>query len=158
MEKTGINSDSLNNMSKEQVKERVIEFDTEEWRRSMETKSTLRVYRRYKVGVREEDIYRNDGPSVCLYRARANALGLNDFNRHGREVDERETLCGLCGEEVENLGPFVLRCKELNERDVAMVERMRGESEEETLGALLFEGGNKGSRYNDLPVVGGKAI
>ena len=67
------------------------------------------------MGVREEDIYRNDGPSVYLFRARANALGLNDFNRHGREVEERETLCGMCGEEVEDLGHFMLRCKELNE-------------------------------------------
>ena len=50
------------------------------------------IYRRYKVGVREEDIYRNDGPSIYLFRARTNALGLNDFNRHGREVDERETI------------------------------------------------------------------
>ena len=56
-------------------------------------------------------------------------------------MDESETLCGLCGEEVEDLGHFVLRCKELNERDVALVERMRGESEDETLGALLFGGG-----------------
>ena len=43
----------------------------------MATKNTLYIYRRYKVGVKEEDIYRNDGPSVFLYRARVNALGLN---------------------------------------------------------------------------------
>ena len=93
------------------------------------------------MGVRDEDIYRNDGPSVYLFRARTNALGLNDFNRHGREVDERETLCRLCGEEVEDLGHFMLRCKELNERVDVLVDRMRGENDRETLGALLFEGG-----------------
>ena len=76
MEKMGMDDNSLSDMSKEQVKERVIEIDTGEWRRSMETKSTLHVYRRYKVGVKEEDIYRNNGPSVYLYRAMANALGV----------------------------------------------------------------------------------
>ena len=55
-------------------------------------------------------------------------------------MDESETLCGLCGEEVENLGHFVLRCNELNEMDVALVERMRRESEDEILGVLLFGG------------------
>ena len=55
MEKMGMDDNSLNDMSKEQVKERVIEIDTGEWR-SMETKSTLCLYRRYKVGVKEEDI------------------------------------------------------------------------------------------------------
>ena len=159
MEKMGMDDNSLSDMSKEQVKERVIEIDTGEWRSSMETKSTLCMYRRYKVGVKEENTYRNDGPSVYLYRARTNALGLNDFNRHGRDVDRGETLCGLCGEEVEDLGHFVLRCKELSERDDALIQRMRGENEEETLAALLFTGvGDEGSRYNDLPVVGGEGI
>ena len=106
--KMGMDSDSLRAMSKEQIKDRVIEIDTGEWRRNMATKNTLYIYRRYKVGVKEEDIYRNDGPSVFLYRARANALGLNDFNRHRGGGDMRETLCGLCGEEVEDLGHFML--------------------------------------------------
>ena len=44
MEKTGIDSDSLSTMSKEQVRDRVLEFDTDEWRRSMETKSSLYIY------------------------------------------------------------------------------------------------------------------
>ena len=70
----GMDNNSLSDMSKEQVKERVIEIDTGEWR-SMEMKSTLRVYRRYKVGVKEENIYRNDGPSVYLYRARKTRWG-----------------------------------------------------------------------------------
>ena len=49
MENMGMDDNSLSDMSKEQVKERVIEIDTGEWRRSMETKSTLHVYRRHRV-------------------------------------------------------------------------------------------------------------
>ena len=30
-------------------------------------------------------------------------MGLNDFNRHWREEDRRVTLCGICGEEDEDL-------------------------------------------------------
>ena len=134
--------DRLRMMSKEQLKERVLKIDTMEWKRSMDEKSTLYIYRRYKEGVKEENIYRNDGPSVSLYRARDNVMGLNDFNRHQREEIRRETLCGICGEEVEDLCHFVLRCKGLEERDEAMVERMRGVNEEETLGRLLFTGGH----------------
>ena len=124
------------------MKERVIEMDTMEWKRSMDEKSTLYIYRIYKDGAREENIYRNDGPSVSLYRARANVMGLNDFNRHQREEIRRETLCGICGEEVEDLSHFMLRCKGLEERDEEMVERMRGVDEIETLGRLLFTGGH----------------
>ena len=104
----------------------------------MATKSTLFIYRMYKVSMKEEGIYRNDSPSVFLYRARANALGLKDFNRH-REGGE--TQCGLCGEEDEDLGHFILRCREIGERDCDMVERMRGENDNETLGLLLFSRG-----------------
>ena len=136
-----MDSNSLRAMSKEQIKDRVIEINTGEWRRNMATKNTLYIYRRYKVGVKEEDIYRNDGPSVFLYRARANALELNDFNRHrgGGGIDE--TLCGLCSEEVEDLGHFMLRCRVLEERDSELIERRRGVNDNETLGSLLFSGG-----------------
>ena len=82
----GLEFENLRELSKEQVKMKVIEMDTIEWRRRMNEKSTLYIYRIYKEGVKEEEIYRNDGPSVYLYRARANAMGLNDFNRHQREV------------------------------------------------------------------------
>ena len=119
----------------------MIEIETGEWRKNMATKNTLYIYRRYKVVVKEEDIYRNDKPSIFLYRARANALGLNDFNRHRGRGGIDETMCGLCSEEVEDLGHFMLRCRVLEERHSELIERMRGVNDDETLGSLLFSGG-----------------
>ena len=91
--------------------------------------------------MKEERLYRNDGPSVYLFRARANVMGLNDFNRHHRDEVRRVTVCGICGEEDEDLGHFMLRCEGISERDERLVERMRGVDEVETLGKLLFTGG-----------------
>ena len=51
------------------------------------------------------------------------------------------TLCGICGEEDEDLCHFILRCKGIGERDERMVESMRGVDDVETLGKLLFIGG-----------------
>ena len=142
LDRVGLEFENLRELSKEQVKMKVIEMDTIEWRRRMNEKSTLYIYRIYKEGVKEEEIYRNDGPSVYLYRARANAMGLNDFNRHQREVDRRVTLCGVCGEEDEDLCHFILKCRGIRERDERMIESMRGVNDVETLGRLLFTGGH----------------
>ena len=116
MDKVGLEYDGLRAMSKGQLRGRVIEMDTVEWKRGMERKSSLYIYRLYKESVKEEGIYRNNRPSVYLYRARANVMGLNDFNRHQREEARRITLCGVCGEEDEDLGHFILRCRGIGER------------------------------------------
>ena len=142
LDRVGLEYDSLRELSKGQLKGKVIEMDTMEWRREMNRKSSLYIYRIYKEGVKDEDIYRNDGPSVYLYRARANVMGLNDFNRHQREEARRVTLCGICGEEDEDLCHFLLRCRGISERDDRMIERMRGVDDVDTLGKLLFTGGH----------------
>ena len=52
LEKVGLEYDSLGEMSKGQLKEKVIEMDTMEWKRDMERKSSLYFYRIYKESER----------------------------------------------------------------------------------------------------------
>ena len=47
LNKVGLEYDSLGEMSKGQLKERVIKMDTMEWKRDMERKSSLYIYIEY---------------------------------------------------------------------------------------------------------------
>ena len=64
--------------SKEEIKQKVIIWDNEQWTSEIETKSSLLLY---KI---QENIYDNR-PSTILYKARSNTLPLNDRNRHKKK-------------------------------------------------------------------------
>ena len=52
----------------------------------------------------------------------------------------------MCGAEREDIEHFVLKCRNLeHRRDGELIERLKGENEEETLGNLLF-----GAKDDDL--------
>ena len=68
--------------SKEEIKQKVIIWDNEQWTSEIETKSSLLLNRNFKDKIQEEYIYDNRPSSIILYKARSNALPLNDRNRH----------------------------------------------------------------------------
>ena len=75
--------------SKEEIKQKVIIWDNEQWTSEIKTKSTLLLYRNFKDKIQEEDIYDNRPSSTILYKARSNTLPLNDRKRH----KNKETHC-----------------------------------------------------------------
>ena len=79
--------------SKEEIKQKVIIWDNEQWTSEIKTKSTLLLYRNFKDKIQEENIYDNRPSSTILYKARSNTLPLNDRNRH----KNKETHCIACG-------------------------------------------------------------
>lgn len=45
-------------------------------------KLSLEIYRKWKVDIEEEKVYDNSPSSVTLFKARSNALQLNDRKRY----------------------------------------------------------------------------
>ena len=87
-------------------------WDNEQWKSDINSKSTLKVYRHRKKQIQEEHIYSNHPSSVIWYKARINALQLNDRNRH----TNKETRCIICENEIENkdIYHFILYCPAYN--------------------------------------------
>ena len=125
----GISFDQLKVMEGKEVRDRVREYGLEEWKREMNSKSTLRMYATYKEKIGEMEIYDNSYDSILMYRARTNTLKLGWRNR----FEGGNVTCGLCGGE-ETLEHFLLECSRLREfREEGGFEEKQGIE-----GLLLF--------------------
>ena len=86
----------LGNTTKVGLNRVVDRWETRRWRRELDTKTTLRLYRN-KVDIGEEGIYRNTYGTVLMFRCRTNTLGLRWKNQFSGEAVDC-LLCGaLCG-------------------------------------------------------------
>ena len=88
------------------VTTRINDWETERWRSSMLTKSTLENYRLKNVICRE-DIYDNSKCSDLLFKARAGSLETNLRTKHWSGQPES---CPLCGAPQETLEHVLLLC------------------------------------------------
>ena len=110
MEKVGIlDLDDLTRGSELQLKKRIEEYDKLEWRQSVTTKSTLKLYEEFKEGPKKELIYDNTFESGLLFRARSDTLDL----RWRKRFQGEDVMCPLCGEEEETLQHYILKCSYL---------------------------------------------
>ena len=109
-------------------------IDTEMWRKEVETKSSIKLYRECKTQIKEEQIYDNTPASITFFRCRSNTLNLKDRKR----FEGGDTKCVCCSEEYENLEHFILYCEEYQEIRNNSREFDRP-YEEEVLKKLLFE-------------------
>ena len=108
------------------------------WKKEMESKTSIELYRNFKATICEETIYDNRPSSATLYKARTNTLQLNDRNRHiGKEIH-----CMMCAEPTikEDINHFILHCTAYTEERRKIVELQQPyiESEENSLGLFLF--------------------
>ena len=127
--------DEVKTTNKAGIKKRIRKEDTRKWKEELESKSSLNLYKRFKKEIKEERVYDNRFSARLLGRARANTLDLNDRKRFQRG----DTSCGLCKAEKEDLRHFLLDCRELEyRRNQNLLEKAKGENEEETMGNLLF--------------------
>ena len=135
MNEVKISEEDLNEMSKDEIKEKVRERDTEKWIEEISRKPRASLYKEYKGEIKEEKIYDNTYASELLFGARANSLDLNDLKKH----TGGDTVCDVCGEE-EDLIHFLVRCKGLDDRrDEELVAKFRGSDDRSTAGRILFE-------------------
>ena len=125
--------------SKEEIKQKVIIWDNEQWTSEIETKSSLLLYRNFKDKIQEEDIYDNRPSSTILCKARSNTLPLNDRNRH----KNKETHCIACGniDQQEDIYHFILHCPAyIKERaNIIQLQQPYIQDDAEIIGNFLFE-------------------
>ena len=72
----------------------------------MNDKQTLRIYRKYKMEIKEETWFENSERSVLMIKARTNCLELN-----WRKIYQmKDDTCPMCNRETETLEHFLLLC------------------------------------------------
>merc|ERR1712002_296297 len=109
-------------MSNQEIIKVIRNFDTENWVKEIEKKTSI-------------PIYRNDFSSTLLFQARSNTLSLNIENRFRNE----STICELCKVEGENMEHFILKCRSLDgSREKNFLEKFKDMNNEDILGNLLF--------------------
>ncbi|XP_050714164.1 uncharacterized protein LOC126997158 [Eriocheir sinensis] len=129
---------SVRNETKESIKQRMRELDTREWKRQMNEKASLKIYRKWRQELGgQEEVYTNNQASEVLFRCRTNNMQLKDRNRHRQE----ETKCDMCEAEHEDLRHFLLWCPACAEERAKCVRLQQPyeEEEDDTIGKFLFE-------------------
>ncbi|XP_018495304.1 uncharacterized protein LOC108864347 [Galendromus occidentalis] len=93
----------------EQVKRRIKEKLSEQWTESMSSKSSLTLYRQWKVrGVTVRGLYTNSRGSTLLALARA---GMLPTRAHRTKYEPLDPLCTKCGREVETIPHIIMKCE-----------------------------------------------
>ena len=140
---TNLTYEQVKEMKFEDIKVALMEWDRGEWRRELEQKSTLNIYRQYKKDMKEE-IYYNDEESRILFLLKTNTIRLNYRRRH----EGGEVRCRMCEAEREDLEHFLLDCLPLEEerRRIKKLQRPLEEDRERVIGELLFEGKEESKR------------
>ena len=134
MGELGICFDRLESMTKLELNRVVDKWESDWWRKDLESRTTLQLHRN-KVGIGEERIYRNVFGSVLMFRCRTNTLKLRW--RDGFSGGAVDYL--LCRAEVETEKHFVMKCEGI--RMIRERHRVRGGGRVEEV--LLFEGRTK---------------
>lgn len=137
----GLKNQEIDELSPNEIKEKIYKFDLENWREEMRSKKTLNIYNRFKmnIGQEKEDIYENDYASILLFRARTNTLQLG----WRQEFVGGQVCCRMCDDAgaVETLEHFLKECRAYTELKRAY------RCEELTLEEmLLFDRCNEGEK------------
>ncbi len=138
VKETGITYEKLKIAKKEELKEIIRKWDTQQWKEEMEKKSSLKIYRKWReaIGGQQEDTCDNREGSRILFKCKTNNLNLNDRKRFKGE----DTRCRMCDCECGDLVHFLLWCPVYNEERPKCRELQRPyiENEEEIMGNFLF--------------------
>lgn len=86
---------------------KIKEWDTLKWRRELEEKSTLIIYRKFKQDIEEENWIDNTVETKLMLRARTNTLSLNWRNRYQGKNEK----CPYNDCDIETLEHFLTECK-----------------------------------------------
>ena len=121
MDRIGITQGQLLSLSKENIKRKVDDWDTLQWREGMINKSTLSIYREYKLNIKEESWFFNSYKVTIMMKARSNTLKLN-WREFGTEAAKQ---CKMCGQSIETLEHFILDCNRLQGVRSSYVELQR---------------------------------
>merc|ERR1711909_158543 len=107
----GLSWKQLREVDQLSLKRLVKEYDKEEWLKEMRSKPSLRFYIKEKSEIKYDMCYRNSLSSAYYARARTNSLKLEEQVGRGRIEYDRK--CKICGEEVEDIVHFTVKCEKL---------------------------------------------
>ena len=129
-----------------EIRGKIAKVVEEEWREEMEKKNSLRIYRRFKKEMKEED-YSGSLESMVWLRAWTNSLNLGE-NSWQRNRD----VCVGCSEERETLEHFILHCPRWEEWRIESrsLQRPRIEETDQVLGEFLFGGHESNTKKRTL--------
>ena len=135
-EECGITTREVKQNTKAELKEQTRKWDTENWKRELESKSSLNIYKQWKNAIKEETIYDNSFSSILLFRARTNTLNVNKQKRH----TGGSTSCDFCSDSEEDLKHFILVCPVYSEEREKVIELQQPyeENSELVIGKFLF--------------------
>ena len=138
LEKVGLKMHQVINMTKEALKTDMKQWDRSQWRKDMESKTSLTIYYSWKEEPEEEHFLDNHPSSVVFYRARSNCLPLNDRNRHTGPGED--TNCSLCKQHCEDLKHLILTCPVYSPERAESIhlQKPHNESEDDIVGRFLF--------------------
>ncbi len=122
----------------EEIRERVKEWDMNEWRREMSERESLQMYREWRNEIgKQKGVYDNKQASVLLFKCRTNTLNINDRRR----FKEEGTECQVCGNEKEDLPHFILWCPAYEEprKKNKILQQPYEDDQEKNIGKFLFE-------------------
>ena len=144
MENLGISWEELKEMSREELKLRVKEYDTKKWKTSLQDMKTQKYYVQGKKKFGYDFCYRNSYDSTFLAKARLNALKLEE--QIGRGKKGYDTTCKMCKSTKEDIVHFIMDCPALEEvRDYDLMKDTN-ESSQERMIDLLF----RTDRYQEV--------
>ncbi|XP_043192465.1 uncharacterized protein LOC122365374 [Amphibalanus amphitrite] len=141
LETLNLSQKDLRDLKKEELNQNMIRWDDKRWKEEVETKTSLRIYKRWKLKVKEDDVYDNTPQSRILFQARTNTLPLNSRKRFTKE----KTNCVLCDEQNEDLKHFLLECPILSEirEKCPELQQPYWEDKEEVIMKFLFDDNRK---------------
>ena len=127
--------EQIQNMSKEDIKQKVYELDTERWKKEMEELSSINVYKRFKHEINQYP-YQNSPKYNLLYKMRSNTLNLEIRKRHVGGP----TLCKLCESADEDMNHFLIHCRSLatTRQEIRELQSPVMEDEDYVIGDILF--------------------
>ena len=136
LDKVGLEMNQATNMTKEELKKHMKQWDSSQWRKEVQSKATLTTYYAWKEDL-EEQFLDNHPSLIVFYKARSNCLSLKDKNRHTGE----DTTCSLCKQDCEDIKHLVLSCPVYGTERASSIHLQRpyNENEDNTIGRFLFD-------------------
>lgn len=137
LQKLDLNYTRLKNITNKELKDRIRQWDSDLWRREMNERSSMEIYREWKKEIKgEERLYDNRPESSIFFKCRTNNMPLNDRKR----FQNGDTKCEMCGARNEDLEHFLLICPEYEEerRNTRKLQRPYQEDTKEVIGDFLF--------------------
>ena len=129
-----IKGDKITN---EEIKKKVRMWDTNEWKKEMEEKASLKLYREWREELGgQDDVYDNREASMIMFKCRTNNLNLGARKR----FTNQSTECIMCGNTMEDLQHYILHCPAYREEraKTTILQQPYQEDENTVIGELLF--------------------